>query len=322
LPVLRSADKILSFHPKIITMKFRQLLFALVITATIVSCKKSDTGNNGGGGTATNPAITQSFTDVSYGTNAAQKMDVYLPANRSTASTKVIVLVHGGGWSSGDKRDLSTLFAGMVITDSLKTRFPGFAIFNINYRLSTGTANLFPTQENDMKAAVQFIFDHAADYFISNKYVFIGESAGAHLAMLQGYKYTAPLKPKAIVSLFGPGDLTDLYNNPAGPNPALTQLVLAQTIGATPATNAALYTSSSPITFIAAGAPPTIFLHGGNDPVVNPSQSVTLKNKLTSFGVVNQYVLYPGKGHGDDWGDAIYKDAFNNIQAFITANVL
>ena len=298
-------------------MKSYKLAALVLFISFFSSCKKSD---NSGGGT-TNPVTAQTILNVSYGSDALQKMDIYLPANRTTASTKVIVLIHGGGWSTGDKNDFSTVQIGMVIIDSLKTRFPDFAIFNINYRLSNGTANLFPTQENDVKAAVQFIFDHAAQYVISSKYVFIGESAGAHLAMLQGYKYSTPLRPKAIVSLFGPTDLTDMYNNPAGTTPAVTQLVLAQTIGAIPTTNAALYTSSSPITYITLSAPPTIFLHGGSDPIVSPSQSATAKNKLTTAGVAAQYVLYPGKGHGDDWGDAIYKDAFNNIQAFVTANV-
>ena len=299
-------------------MKLHKLLPFVLVVSLFASCKKP---SDSSGGTTTNPATAQTFTDVSYGSDAAQKMDIYLPANRTIASTKVIVLIHGGAWSSGDKTDYSTVQVGMVIIDTLKTRFPDYAIFNINYRLSTGTANLFPTQENDVKAAVQFIFDHATDYLISSKYVFIGESAGAHLCMLQGYKYSAPLKPKVIVSLFGPTDLTDMYNNPVGPNPSLTQLVLAQTIGATPSTNATLYTSSSPITFAGAGSPPTILLHGSADPLVNPSQSVAVQTKLTAAGVPNQYVLYAGKGHGDDWGDAIYKDAFNKIQAFITANV-
>jgi acetyl esterase/lipase len=247
-------------------------------------------------------------------------MDVYLPANRSTASTKVLVMIHGGAWSSGDKADFSVLTNGMVITDTMKNRLPDYAIFNINYRLSTGAANLFPTQENDVKSALQFIFDKSADYVISNKYVLVGASAGAHLAMLQGYKYTAPVKPKAIVSFFGPSDLVDMYNNPAGGNTTLT-LALGAVVGATPTGNPALYSSSSPVTYIAAGVPPTILLHGSNDPLVSASQSLAVKNKLTTAGVVNQYVLYPGKGHGDDWGDAIYKDAFNNIQAFLTANV-
>ena len=170
-----------------------------------------------------------------------------------------------------------------------------------------------------MKAALQFIFSKSAEYLISDKYVLIGASAGAHLAMLQGYKYTVPVKPKASVSFFGPSDLTDMYNNPVGGQTILSA-VLAQAIGATPTGNPTLYTNSSPVTFIAPGAPPTILLHGSTDPLVNPSQSVAVKNKLTAAAVINQYILYNGKGHGD-WDNATYGNAFNNVQVFLEANV-
>ncbi len=166
---------------------FRYLPFVIIISF-FISCKK--TTDNGGGGTNTTAA--QTLPNVAYGTDAAQKMDVYLPANRTIASTKVMVMIHGGGWSTGDKID----FASFI--DTMKRRLPDYAIFNINYRLSTGTANLFPTQENDVKAALQFIFNKSAEYLISDKYVLIGASAGAHLAMLQGYKYTTPVKPKYV----------------------------------------------------------------------------------------------------------------------------
>jgi acetyl esterase/lipase len=45
--------------------------------------------------------------DVSYGANAQQKMDVYLPAGRSITATKVIIMIHGGAWNSGDKTDFN-----------------------------------------------------------------------------------------------------------------------------------------------------------------------------------------------------------------------
>jgi len=285
----------------------RNILWAFTFAVIFFSsCKKTDTGTG-------DASAAQTITNVSYGTDGAQKMDVYLPANRSTATTKVIVMIHGGGWTSGDKSD----FAAFI--DTIKRRFPDYAVFNINYRLSTGTANLFPTQENDVKAAIQFIFDKGNEYKISNKYVLIGASAGAHLAMLQGYKYSTPVKAKAIVSFFGPSDMTEMYNNPVGGNPLLSLLV-AQAMGATPATNAALYTSSSPVTFISSASMPTILIHGGIDPLVNASHSVAVKNKLTTAGVANQYVFYPTGGHGD-WDAATYANAFNNIQAFLTANV-
>jgi len=305
-------------------MKWYKILPFIFPVCILFSCTKGDDnigGGNGSGGGSTTPLTAQTILNVSYGADAAEKMDIYLPAGRVAGSTKVILLIHGGAWSSGDKTDLSTLNTGMVITDTLKTRFPDYAIFNINYRLSTGTTNLFPSQENDVKDALTYIYSKSADYAIGSKYVFIGESAGAHLAMLQGYKYGVPIIPKVIVSLFGPTDLTDMYNNPAGTNPSLTQSVLAQTIGATPTSNAAIYTNSSPINYINSSSPPTIFFHGSTDPLVNPSQSLNAKNKLTSVGVTAQYVLYLGKGHGDDWGSATYNDAFNKIQTFIAANM-
>ncbi len=291
-------------------MKCNKLLIAIIIGATFFSCKKTDNNNL--------PA-TQTILNVAYGTDPLQKMDMYLPANGSTATTKVIIALHGGGWREGDKIDLQN-FAGINFIDTLKKRLPDYAIFNINYRLSNGITNLFPTQENDVKAALQFIFSKSAEYLISNKYVLIGASAGAHLAMLQGYKYDVPVKPKAIISFFGPGDLTDMYNNPAGGITGIST-ILALTIGKTPAQDAALYTSSSPATFINNTSVPTILFHGGADPLVNPSQSLAIKNKLASAGVATDYTLYPGKGHGNDWGSALYADAFNKIQIFLAANV-
>ena len=79
-----------------------------------------------------------------YGKDTAQRMDVYLPSNRSADSTKSIVLIHGGGWNSGSKNDFATYI------DSFKQRMPGYAIFNLDYRLVNGS-NLFPTQEQDVK---------------------------------------------------------------------------------------------------------------------------------------------------------------------------
>lgn len=277
------------------------------MVASIASCKKSDT-------IISDVTVSQTISNASYGSEPAQKMDVYLPANRSTATTKVMIMIHGGGWTSGDKVDFAS------VMDTLKKRLPGYAIFNINYRLSANPYNLFPTQEMDVKAAVEYIYSKAGEYKISDKYVLLGASAGAHLAMLQGYKYNTPVKARAVVSFFGPSDLTDMYNNPVGGNP-LFSLVVAGAVGATPAQNAALYTSSSPVNFITnSSAMPTILLHGGMDPLVSPTQSVFIQTKLSSVGINNQYVYYPSGGHGD-WDAATYTDAFNKIQLFLNTNV-
>lgn len=290
-------------------MKIKNLfpvsVFVLVMFA---SCSKTDSG------TGTGITISEKTTfNVSYGTDPLQKIDMYLPANRSTATTKVMILIHGGAWVSGDKSDFTA-----VDIDTLKKRIPDYAIFNINYRLAAlPFTNPFPTQEIDVKAAVDFIYGNRSTYLVSDKFVLMGASAGGHLALLQAYKYQSPMKIKAVVDFFGPTDMVDMYNNPGTFSPASIALLLS----GTPTSNPAMYQQTSPITYATATACPTIILQGGIDPLVNPAtQSLALKNKLTTAAVVNQYVFYPLMGHGG-WDVATNTDAFNKIQAFLSANV-
>ena len=117
-------------------------------------------------------------------------------------------MLHGGSWANGDKADLN----GFI--PELQRRLPHFAFANANYRLVNGTSNRFPTQENDIRAVVNFLQSKASELGISKKIVLLGVSAGGHLALLQGYKHTGDVQPKAIVSLFGTTDLAELYTNP------------------------------------------------------------------------------------------------------------
>jgi acetyl esterase/lipase len=281
---------------------------ALALLILVFSCQKSaNPGNNNNN----NNTAAQTLPDVAYGSDPKQKMDVYLPSGRSTSTTKVIILIHGGGWSTGDKTDFTPY------VDTLKLRLPGYAIFNINYRLAAGTTNLFPTQENDVASAVAFIYSKRNEYNISGKFVLLGASAGAHLALLHAYKNITPVTIKAVVDFFGPVDLVDMYDHPA--SLLAPPGALAAVVGTTPATNPTLYQQSSPINFVTAQTPPTIILQGGVDPLVSPSQALALNAKLQAMGVVHQYIFYPTESHG--WVGANLTNSFNAIQVFLTANV-
>jgi acetyl esterase/lipase len=281
----------------------KSIFLYVAIVLCLAGCSKEQSP------TSTDPNAASTLLNASYGTDAKQKMDIYLPANRSAATTKAILLLHGGAWITGDKGDFT------AFVDTLKKRLPDYAIFNINYRLSAFPNNLFPTQENDVKAAIAYINDKRAEFKISDKMILAGASAGAHLALLHAYKNSTPIKFKAVIDFFGPTDLVELYNNPG----AIPQNTIAQIIGTTPVANLALYQQSSPISFANAGmACPTLILQGTNDPLVNHiAQSEALRNKLQAATVAVQYIAYPGKGHGDDWDAATYADAFNNIQNFV-----
>lgn len=244
--------------------------------------------------------------DVSYGTDPLQKMDVYLPAGRTTSETKALILIHGGAWVSGDKAEMND-----AVT-AFKLLLPDYAIFNINYRLATMSSNLWPTQQTDVSAAVNFIIGKAGEYkFNSSKMVIGGASAGAHLALLHVYKNNNG-NFKAAVNLFGPVDMKALYNS----SPANTQLLLGVFMGGTPTTNTAVYNNASPLYAVNSSVVPTIILHGTADVVVPISQSDSLHNRLANAGVARQYKKYVGEPHGV-WSTSNTTDAFTKTAAFI-----
>lgn len=250
------------------------------------------------------------FLNVAYGSDPKQVMDIYLPANRSVNSTKLIVMIHGGSWSGGDKN------AFKPYIDSMRNHLPDYAFANINYRLVSATQNKFPAQENDVKMALSFILNKAADYHISHDVVLLGASAGAHLALLQAYKYSDPVKVKAVVSFFGPSDFNYMYDNPVFPQvPQLLELLL----GGNPTNNEAAYQQSSPISYVTEESCPTLLFQGGKDPLVNPRQSELLKDKLQKEGVTHQLFVYPNEGHG--WHGSVLSDSFDKITKFLKENV-
>lgn len=280
----------------------KKIFFHGLFLFLLVSCQKTISN------TVTPPLPAQTLTDVSYGSDAAQKMDLYLPAGR-TDTTKLIILVHGGAWYQGDKSDFT------VYVSSLQQRLPGYAVANIDYRLATVATNHFPAQENDVQAAVNFLIQKSSDYHIGQKIVLLGASAGGHLVLLQAYKHYLP-QIKAVVDFFGPTNMTALYKETTDPSLlSVFQLLM----NGSPSTDPALYQQSSPINYVSAQSPPTIILHGGIDPLVNISESDSLNAKLQRFGVISQMIVYPAEGHG--WTGATLDDSFNKIQAFLTANV-
>lgn len=246
--------------------------------------------------------------NVAYGNNAAQRMDIYLPANRSADKTKSLILIHGGGWTNGSRHSLGSYI------DSFKNRIPGYAIFNFDYRLiESNTA--FSLQENDIKTAIDFIATRAGKYEINpGKLVLLGVSAGGHLALLQAYKNTSP-KIAAVIDFFGPTDLTTMYNKPWNP---LIPHLLETLIGGSPQSNAAGYSSASPVSFINAATPPTLIFHGRQDYIVNISQSQLLHQKLKQAGVANTLNEY-NAGHG--WYGTTLSDSFDKIEIFLKENL-
>ncbi|HEX9979035.1 MAG TPA: alpha/beta hydrolase [Flavobacterium sp.] len=229
----------------------------------------------------------QDILNVAYGNDAEQKMDIYLPAARNI-DTKVIILVHGGGWSGGSKADFN------YVIPTLKLNFPEHAIVNMNYRLGTTSSPGFPKQIQDIEKLVQHLKN--SDYSISEDYAFIGASAGAHLSMLYAYHYDPGHDVKAVASIVGPTDFTDpVYTG----NPLYQYGLLPLVGNVNYQQNPEVFIEVSPATHVSAQSPATIMFYGGQDPLVPATQAPRLKEKLDQFGVYNEMYIYANGGHGN-----------------------
>lgn len=250
------------------------------------------------------PALT--LTDVAYGTDPLQKLDIYLPAGRDNSQTRLIVLIHGGQWSSGDKSQMQ------YFINSLRQRLPEYAFASINYRLAQNGNHVFPAQEEDVKRAVNFLINMTDSFSIARKFVLMGESAGGHLALLQSYKnYKTAIK--AAITLHAPADLNEMYINPYNPE---NITVLENATGTTPFLNPSLYHQSSPVNYINAGKPAGLLFHGTNDGFLNPQQSLSTKLLLQSNNILCSLVLLPNEQHG--FTEAGLERVFDETKTFLS----
>ena len=225
-------------------------------------------------------------------------MDGYLPTGRN-GETKVVILVHGGSWYTGDKSEFTEYAKNF--------RRRGFAVVNMNYRLTHTSENIrLEDQLSDIRAAIDYVASKSEEWKISpGKIGLMGASAGGHLAMLYTYARNADNRVKTVVSLAGPANLTDTRNvnlNFAG--------VVEWLIGGSLASNPQAYHQASPIANVNANSKPTLIFHGKKDPIVPVQQSIDLKAKLDQASVTSKLVVYETTGH-----EVINSD---NIFSFMT----
>ncbi len=286
------------------SLKSNFLLFVAVVTI-ICSCSNEKLSEKPT--SELDPSEYYQELNIAYGDDSDQKFDLYLPPNR-TSNTKTMILVHGGGWSAGDKNDLNYL------KDLLRQDFPNLAIANINYRLADENNAPYPMQINDITTIVNYLNDNKAKYTISNTIGFIGTSAGAHLSLLWSYAFDANKNTDMVCSIVGPTNFTD----PAYLNNVDSDLQdIIDLYGVNPAIS--FLEEISPVHQATATSPPTILFYGGLDPLIPNTQGTAMRDKLQSLEVVHQFTLYPDAGHG--WVGLELLDTWTKLKVFINTHL-
>lgn len=262
------------------------------------------------------------FPDVTYGTanNFQMKLDVWQRADQK-APVPTVIYIHGGGWIFGDRTGATLWFLPYLEM--------GWNVLNVEYRMAD--VSRAPAAVEDTRCALRWAIRNAKQYNIDvNKIVLTGHSAGGHLSLITGMlpegtgldnncypdeKWgDVKIKVAAIVNWFGISDVNDLIQGPNLKNYAMMWMG-SQTDAA------AIAKRVSPLTYVRAGLPPTISIHGDHDDVVPYEQSVRLHKALTAAGVPNELVTIKGGGHGQ-FTDAQLEDAYTKLYAFLRQNGL
>jgi acetyl esterase/lipase len=221
------------------------------------------------------------------------KLDVY---RRRTATTPqpTIVYMHGGFWVAGNKEG--------AILNLLPWMEMGWNVINVEYRL--GAVALAPAAVEDCFCALKYLAAQAQMYNIDNSRIVVtGESAGGHLALALG---TIPSSegldkacatgsmPKiaAVINWFGITDVPDVIDGPHKADAA------ARWFG-TLSNRMEIAKRVSPLTYVRAGLPPILTVHGDSDTTVPYDEAVRMHQALAKVNVPNQLLTIPGGKHGN-----------------------
>ncbi|WP_345712401.1 alpha/beta hydrolase, partial [Kineococcus glutinatus] len=222
------------------------------------------------------------------------QLDACLP-REPAADLPVLVVVHGGGFTSGDRSDSGS--RGLCETAA----GDGIAGFSVDYRLAP--EHTYPDQVDDLSRAVEWLRQPAqVERFGIDpaRIAVLGSSAGAVLALTVGTAGSGPTdtgaRVKAVVSLSGVTDFRATQQSLAGASPEAVRLALDY-LGCRSATDCDAAAEASPITRVDPTDPPMLLVNGTRE-LVPAQQADDMAAALEAQGVPHDEVLVDGDSHG------------------------
>ncbi len=243
------------------------------------------------------PLLRPTFADVPYASSSRfQKLDLYLPADRSKPAP-VVIWIHGGGLTRGDKRSLLRADFGpapkplgpygpyqVQVPEVGALLARGYAVVSLNYRLGFALITSVKPAVADTKAAIRFLRANAREYGLDAAHFAVwGNSMGGYLAAMAG------------VTGDQPSGFDDLAPGHAATSSAVQAVVVWY--GAEDRLPEKLS-----ISYYAARAhhlPAFRIVNGDADPVVSAARAVRLNEALQKAGARTSLTILPGAGHED-----------------------
>ncbi len=236
--------------------------------------------------------------DVAYlPAGRAEKADLYLPpalSDADKAKTRKrpgIVIIHGGGWTGGDKGAAREQNIGTTLASN------GYVCMSINYLLQPKEGErIWPRNLHDCKTAVRWLRANADRFHLDKDHIgVIGGSAGGHLSLMVGV--TDPSSGLDPVGPYGNEScrvqaVIDLYG-PICDTPKWTATLVGRDCSEVPE----LCKQVTPLSHLDAKDPPVMILHGTADTTVDVRDSEVMDAALAKAGIEHTLIIIPGAPH-------------------------
>lgn len=242
-------------------------------------------------------------TDLPYGDGEANKFDLYLPADSSKGSYGLVVYLHAGGFTSGDKKDDTQMLQWLCSK--------GYVAAGINYTLRTeeNTASVY-SQSVEIRDAIPVVIEKAKKLGYSiDKMAVAGGSAGHALAMIYAYR-DAEQSPVPVVLTFGAVGPASYYQEDWGgfgldksdeACAAMFSVMSGEKITPEEVADGSYLQKVKPISpadWVTADSPATVVAYGTHDKIQPFLASLRLKSALQENGVDYKYFEAEHSGHG------------------------
>lgn len=242
------------------------------------------------------------------------QLDLFIPKRKSGALLPTVVLVHGGGWRTGSR----PLYYPLAIELAKRN----FAVATVSYRLS-GEAQ-FPAATEDVRDAVAWLQSHAPRYGLdTQRFALAGGSAGGQIAAFVGYsggsieRDAKSVRVNAVLNIDGLSDFTSPEALPFENDPRKKPSAAGAWLGGRYEEVPETWRQASPIFYIDANAPPTLFVassqprfHAGRDAAIAA---------LSGLNITHRSLVYDDAPHSfwlfSPWLQRIANDCADFMQA-------
>lgn len=227
--------------------------------------------------------------------------DLYRPPAPNGAG---VLLVHGGGFARGDRRQLRGY--GIALGRN------GYTSLACEYRLA-GEAK-WPAQIDDVHVALGYLHDAAPSLDLDpGKIVVSGNSAGGCLALLTAGMGEWPVA--AAVAFYAPVDFLGTDARAKG-SPDAMRFLLGEDL------SEPRLKAMSPLTYVDSDFPPALLITGNRDDLVDSGESVRMYEALVAAGAPAELHVFDGAPHAFDLLPEFGRQCSSLLSLFLETHVL